>query len=131
MNNDEPEEDAPSPDEPAPASRGSETAVIDSLASDSPLAKRVGVRASQKLRAKRNAGRGVWWGLGMMGMVGWSVAVPTLVGALLGRWLDRDHHGGRSWTLALLIAGLVVGCVNAWHWVGKENKTNRDVKEEK
>lgn len=114
--NDEPEEDLPPPDPPL---------------SDSPLVETVGVKASQKMRAKRQAGRSVWWGLGMMGMVGWSVAVPTLTGVLLGRWLDRDHPGGRSWTLALLVAGLVIGCVNAWHWVGKENKSNRDIKEDR
>ncbi|MDR0361632.1 MAG: AtpZ/AtpI family protein [Planctomycetota bacterium] len=98
----------------------------DSPTADSQFAEMVGVKASQKLRAERQAGQGVWWGLGMMGTIGWSVAVPTLLGALLGRWLDRDGPGGRSWTLALLVAGLMIGCINAWHWVGKENKSNRD-----
>ncbi|MDR1612736.1 MAG: AtpZ/AtpI family protein [Planctomycetota bacterium] len=95
------------------------------------LARKVGVRASQKLRAKRLARRNVWWGMGMMGMVGWSVAAPTLAGALLGRWLDHSSQpGGRSWTLALLAAGLAIGCMNAWRWVTKENKTNKDIGED-
>jgi predicted F0F1-ATPase subunit len=34
---------------------------------------------------------GVWFGLGMMGLIGWSVAVPTLLGAALGLWLDSRH----------------------------------------
>lgn len=97
---------------------------------ESPLAKMVGTRVSQKLRAKRQAKRNVWWGLGMMGMIGWSVAVPTLLGAFLGRWLDRTYPDGRSWTLALLVAGLMIGCVNAWHWVNKENKSNRNAEED-
>ncbi|MBC7573134.1 MAG: AtpZ/AtpI family protein, partial [Herminiimonas sp.] len=51
-----------------------------------------------------------------------SVVVPTLLGAALGLWLDQRHPGGRSWTLALLVAGLVLGCFNAWHWVEKEDR---------
>ena len=86
------------------------------------LAGQVGAKAARKLRARRHADRGVWFGLGMMGLIGWSVAVPTLLGAALGLWLDGAHPGGRSWTLALLVAGLVIGCLNAWHWVAKEDR---------
>ena len=42
----------------------------------------------------------------MMGLIGWSVVVPTLLGAALGIWLDERHPGAHSWTLALLVAGL-------------------------
>lgn len=86
------------------------------------LAAQVGRKAARKLKARRNAAPGVWFGLGMMGLIGWSVVVPTLLGAALGLWLDRHHAGTHSWTLALLMAGLVIGCANAWHWVGKEDR---------
>ena len=66
----------------------------------------------------------------MMGLIGWSVVVPTLVGAALGVWLDRSYPGGRSWTLALLMAGLAAGCLNAWLWVAKEEKAMREEPEE-
>jgi len=82
----------------------------------------VGAKAARKLEARRNSAQGVWFGLGMMGLVGWSVAIPTLLGAALGLWLDKQHAGKHSWTLALLAAGLVIGCLNAWHWVAKEDK---------
>lgn len=85
------------------------------------FAEEVGAKAARKLKARRNA-HGVWFGLGMMGLIGWSVAVPTLLGAALGYWLDSRHIGRHSWTLALLVAGLVLGCFNAWHWVAKEDK---------
>jgi ATP synthase protein I len=85
------------------------------------LAERVGSKAARKLKARRNP-HGVWFGLGMMGLIGWSVAIPTLLGAALGYWLDNRHTAGHSWTLALLVAGLVLGCFNAWHWVAKEDK---------
>ena len=90
------------------------------------LGKAIGSKAERKLKARRDAGQGVWSGLGMMGLVGWSVAIPTLGGAALGFWLDRHYPGGRSWTLALLVAGLAIGCLNAWHWVSREDQAMRD-----
>lgn len=88
------------------------------------------MKAKRKLRAQRHVTRTVWFGLGMMGLIGWSVAIPTLLGAALGRWLDRRYPDGRSWTLALLLAGLVIGCLNAWYWVTKEDKAMRDERED-
>lgn len=90
------------------------------------LATEVGAKAARKLRARRHVSHGVWFGLGMMGLIGWSVVVPALLGAGLGLWLDKHYPGGRSWTLALLLAGLMIGCVNAWLWVSKEDKAMRD-----
>lgn len=90
------------------------------------LADQVGEKASRKLKARRGASPGIWFGLGMMGIIGWSIVVPTILGALLGLWLDKNVAGGHSWTLALLVAGLTLGCVNAWHWVNKESSAMRD-----
>lgn len=95
-----------------------------------PLAGRIGAKANRKLKARRNPTQGVWSGLGMMGLIGWSVAIPTLLGAALGIWLDKNDPGGRSWTLALLVAGLSVGCLNAWFWVDREDKAMRDEQED-
>lgn len=77
----------------------------------------IGASAARKLRARRQPAPDVWFGLGMMGLVGWSVVVPTLLGAAIGLWLDRRYPGSRSWTLALLVTGLAIGCANAWRWV--------------
>jgi ATP synthase protein I len=79
----------------------------------------VGAQEKRKLRALR-APAPVWSGLGMLGLIGWSVCVPTLLGASLGLWLDKRQPGTHAWTLALLVAGLCAGCANAWHWVAKE-----------
>ncbi|MGC9451358.1 MAG: AtpZ/AtpI family protein [Oceanipulchritudo sp.] len=95
-----------------------------------PFAGRIGAKATRKLKARRNPTQGVWFGLGMMGLIGWSVAIPTLLGAALGLWLDKEYPGGRSWTLALLVAGLTIGCLNAWFWVSKEDKAMRDETED-
>lgn len=83
-------------------------------------------KAARKRRAQGQPTRTLWAGLGLMGLVGWSVALPTLLGAALGWWLDARYPGGRSWTLALLVAGLLLGCVNAWHWLAKEARVIRE-----
>jgi ATP synthase protein I len=90
------------------------------------FARQVAAKAARKLRAQRAGDKGVWFGLGMSGLIGWSVAVPTIGGAMLGLWLDGRHPGGRSWTLMLLVAGLVIGCANAWRWVAQQDDAMKD-----
>lgn len=94
------------------------------------FASQVGAKAARMLKARRNPTPGVWFGLGMMGLVGWSVVVPTLLGAAFGAWLDRRYPGPHSWTLALLVGGLGIGCLNAWHWVTKEDRAMRAERED-
>jgi len=89
----------------------------------------IGAKAARKLKARKSP-QGVWFGLGMMGLVGWSVVVPTLLGAALGIWLDNHHPGKHPWTLSLLVVGLAVGCLNAMHWVAKEDKAMHDEAED-
>lgn len=97
---------------------------------DKGFAKQIGTKADRKLRARKNPTPGIWFGLGMMGLIGWSIVVPTVLGAMLGIWLDKHHVGEHAWTLALLMAGLVIGCFNAWHWVEKEQQAMRDEQED-
>ena len=94
------------------------------------LGQEVGAKAARKLKARQQSTPGVWFGLGMMGLIGWSVTVPTLLGAALGLWLDGHHPATHSWTPALLVAGLVIGCVNAWHWVAREDKAMREERQD-
>lgn len=86
------------------------------------FSRQVAAQAKRKLRAKCGAAKSVWFGLGMSGLIGWSVTVPTLIGAALGIWLDKHYPNTFSWTLMLLFIGLITGCLNAWHWVGSEYK---------
>jgi ATP synthase protein I len=92
--------------------------------------KKIGEKERQKLKSLRKNKESVWSGLGMFGMVGWSIAVPTLLGIMLGIWLDKIKPQSFSWTLTFLAAGLFIGCLIAWFWVSKEdkemNKNNQD-----
>ena len=87
---------------------------------DGDFVRRIEAKADRKLKAQRPADQTLILGLRMSGMVAWSVVIPTLLGAVLGSWWDRRHPGPHSWTLALLMAGLVIGCGNAWYWVSRE-----------
>jgi ATP synthase protein I len=79
-------------------------------------------KEKQKLEAKKVNAGSVWTGLGMFGMIGWSVAVPTLLGAALGIWLDKNHSESFSWVLTFLMVGLITGCIIAGYWVAQEDK---------
>jgi ATP synthase protein I len=79
-------------------------------------------RAERKAAARSRRPRPVWFGLGMFGLVGWSVTVPTLLGIALGLWLDHRYPGRVSWTLTFLIIGIAIGCWNAWYWIRQESE---------
>jgi ATP synthase protein I len=90
----------------------------------------VGASERRKVWSRRTF-RNTWFGFSVFGLIGWSVAVPTLLGIALGVWLDSHHPGRYSWTLMLLVAGLGIGCLNAWHWVSHEDKAIRREQEKK
>jgi ATP synthase protein I len=95
------------------------------------FSRKIGALETRKLRAKRRGVQDVWFGLGMFGLIGWAVAIPALLGVLLGVFIDKHYPGTHSWTLSLLIIGLFAGCLNAWHWVAKEEKAIREDEEKK
>ena len=66
----------------------------------------------------------------MSGLVGWSVTIPTLIGAALGMWVDKHYPSPYSWTLMLLFMGLIIGCLNAWKWVASEYKEMQEDSDE-
>lgn len=101
----------------------------EKIKSENHFSRQIDVKAKRKLKSQHNKS-GVWFGLGMMGMVGWSVAVPTLLGAALGLWLDKTHPQSFSWTLTLLFTGLITGSVIAWYWVANEDKEMHQNKDE-
>ena len=90
------------------------------------LADTIGEKAARRARARAQPGHSVWFGLGMFGLVGWSVAVPTVLGVVLGVWIDKHWPGRASWTLTLLFLGVLLGCMNAWYWIKREGPRKDD-----
>ncbi|MEQ8652089.1 MAG: AtpZ/AtpI family protein [Kiloniellales bacterium] len=82
--------------------------------------RRIAADAERQNSARRKPGRSALHGLAVFGMVGWSVALPTVAGALLGLWLDDEQPMGFSWTISLVVLGAVIGALLAWHWIGRE-----------
>lgn len=78
-------------------------------------------KESRKLNAIKEKKQSEWFGLGMFGMVGWSITVPTFLGTLGGIWLDKNYPETFSWTITGLILGLASGCFIAWNWVVDEH----------
>lgn len=83
------------------------------------IVRQVESRQTRILRGRAQR-RDFWASLAILGLVGWSVVLPTLLGAALGTWIDHRWPGKFSWTLMLLITGLVVGCINAWLRINKD-----------
>ncbi|GAA3996667.1 AtpZ/AtpI family protein [Comamonas faecalis] len=79
-------------------------------------------RAEQLRRSRKAPAYSPLQGLSAFGVVGWSVALPTVAGALLGLWLERVAPQKFSWPIALMLGGLVVGLLVAWEWVARENR---------
>jgi ATP synthase protein I len=94
------------------------------------FSRQIGAQVARKLKAQRGAAKSVWFGLGMSGLVGWSVTIPTLMGAALGIWVDKHCPSKFSWTLMLLLIGLIIGCFNAWHWVDSQYKEMQESPDE-
>ncbi len=86
----------------------------------------IGRRARRMKKARENAGVSPLRGLGAFGMIGWSIAVPTVGGAFLGLWLDRTVPQDFSWVLALILGGVTLGGFIAWAWIGRESREEED-----
>ena len=80
----------------------------------------VAKKENRKLKSQQEKKESALMGFGMFGMIGWSVAVPVLLGTALGIWLDKHHPQSFSWTLTCLISGLMMGCIIAWNWINTE-----------
>lgn len=85
------------------------------------LSEQVAKKEQRKIRNRSNQDRSIWFGLGMFGLVGWSIAIPTLIGIAIGVWIDRTWDHDYSCTLMSLFVGVVIGCSIAWYWVKRES----------
>jgi ATP synthase protein I len=81
----------------------------------------IGSQERRKMRSAEKKQQSVWFGLGMFGIIGWSVSIPTVVFLALGLWLDSTIESGVSYTLMFIVIGITLGCLNAWYWVKQES----------
>ena len=83
---------------------------------------RAAVRRDSARLARREKGhRSFWQSLGVLGMVGWPIAIGSVGGSLLGRLLDVRFQTGVRYTLMLMTAGVLLGCFAAWKSVTQKH----------
>ena len=58
--------------------------------------------------------------LGQIGVLGWTIVVPTLLLLFLGRWLDRSFGTGIFFSAPLLMIGAAIGFWSAWRWMRRQ-----------
>lgn len=93
------------------------------LTAEEELLQKIKKDSEKKIKAKEE-GSEIMFGLGLFGIIGWSIAIPTVMGIALGVFLDNRFTQSFSWTLTLLFAGVILGAFNAWHWI--KEKTGDD-----
>lgn len=86
------------------------------------FSRKIEEKEKRKIKARRQKNQGIWFGLGMFGVVGWSVSIPAVIGIAAGVWIDTKLPGRFSWTIMLLFLGVVLGCANAWYWLKRERE---------
>lgn len=64
--------------------------------------------------ANSRRGRNLWVQVSRVGTLGWLIALPIVGGALLGHLLDRRLGTGLTFTLALLLTGIVLAGYTIW-----------------
>ena len=58
--------------------------------------------------------------VGQIGVLGWIIVTPTLIGLFAGRWLDHKFGTRIFWSAPLLLIGVVAGYWSAWRWIHKQ-----------
>ncbi|OZB57999.1 MAG: ATP synthase subunit [Lysobacterales bacterium 14-68-21] len=58
--------------------------------------------------------------LAQIGVLGWTIVTPILLGLLAGHWLDRWLRTGVTFAAALLTVGAGLGMWFAWRWMHRQ-----------
>ena len=58
--------------------------------------------------------------LAQIGVLGWAIVLPLLLGLFIGRWVDRLLGTGVTFAAALLCLGAALGLWSAWRWMHRQ-----------
>lgn len=64
--------------------------------------------------------------LGQIGILGWAIVLPTLMGLALGHWLDRTFGTRVFFSAPLLMIGAAVGFWSAWKWMHRQQRNHHE-----
>jgi ATP synthase protein I len=85
-----------------------------------PLLEEVHLRAQREVDWLKNGEPSVARRLSQIGVLGWIIVTPMLIGVFSGRWIDGKLGTGLFWTAPLLMLGAALGCWSAWKWMKSE-----------
>lgn len=81
------------------------------------LVRQTRLRGDRHSRWLRDGDGNVAQRLAQIGVLGWMIVVPMLIGVFAGRWLDHRFQSGLFCTAPLLMLGTALGCWSAWKWM--------------
>ena len=87
---------------------------------DDPLLEEVRLRGERDVAWVKTGQPSVARRLSQIGVLGWIVVTPMLLGVFAGRWIDARFGTGLFWTAPLLMLGAALGCWSAWKWMASE-----------
>ncbi len=90
------------------------------LDEDDPLLKEVRLRTKREMDWVKHGEPSVARRLSQIGVLGWMIVTPMLIGVFVGRWIDNEFGTGIFWTAPLLMLGAALGCWSAWKWMTSE-----------
>ena len=55
-----------------------------------------------------------------IGVLGWMIVIPMLLGVALGRWLDKFFDSGLFFSAPAILIGAGLGLYSAWRWMQRQ-----------
>ncbi len=85
-----------------------------------PMARAARKRAERERRAQEEGPPPIMRQIGQIGMLGWMIVAPTLIGLFLGRFIDREFGTGIFFSAPLMMVGVAAGGWTAWRWMHRQ-----------
>lgn len=82
-----------------------------------PMIGQIRLRDQRRRRWLRDGDGSVPRRLAQIGVLGWIVVMPIMIGIFAGRWLDAHFGSGLQFTAPLLMLGAALGLWSAWKWM--------------
>lgn len=82
--------------------------------------------AERAARGREEPEPSLGYRLGQIGILGWAIILPTLLGLALGHWLDRSFGTRVFFSAPLLMVGAAVGLWSAWKWMHHQQGGRHD-----
>jgi ATP synthase protein I len=89
------------------------------------LARAAREAVQRKRHAEREPEPSLGSRLAQIGILGWTIVLPTLLGLVIGHWLDRHFATRVFFSAPLLMVGAAIGLWSAWKWMHRQTTQDR------